>query len=136
MVKRPTAYEGFGGSIPPITKAVDAGSNPAPAIYLPHWTAMFHLEELADTLNTVSLALLIVWRSLDPDSRSKIRPEAYAGVEIAFRRIVTVLIRARATARTQKQFDKADEIRNTLNNIGVSLKDNPDGTTQWDIAQR
>jgi cysteinyl-tRNA synthetase len=37
----------------------------------------------------------------------------------------------RKTARTEKNWGRADEIRNQLDQAGVAIKDNPDGTTSW-----
>lgn len=41
------------------------------------------------------------------------------------------LILARKQARADKDWDKADEIRDKLNASGVIVKDNPDGTYSW-----
>ena len=39
------------------------------------------------------------------------------------------LIQQRTEARLAKDFNKADEIRNTLSDMGVEIEDTPDGTT-------
>ncbi|MBC7429796.1 MAG: cysteine--tRNA ligase [Bacteriovorax sp.] len=44
--------------------------------------------------------------------------------------IETLLIE-RKTARDTKNWTKSDEIRNRLNELGVVVKDNPDGTYMW-----
>ncbi len=43
------------------------------------------------------------------------------------------LIAQRKTARLKKDFKRADEVRQELASKGVVLKDNPDGTTTWEI---
>lgn len=45
--------------------------------------------------------------------------------------VLNVLIRLRAGAKADKDFELADRIRDELNGIGISLKDSPDGTT-WE----
>jgi len=44
---------------------------------------------------------------------------------------VEALIAERKDVRKNKNFKRADEIRDELANLGVELKDNPDGTTTW-----
>ena len=43
------------------------------------------------------------------------------------------LIEERKTAKSSKNWARADEIRNELTSKGVVLKDNPDGTTNWKL---
>jgi len=43
------------------------------------------------------------------------------------------LIQERSEAKKNKDWKKADEIRNYLLEKGIVLKDNPDGTTTWEI---
>jgi cysteinyl-tRNA synthetase len=44
-------------------------------------------------------------------------------------KLVNVLIEQRNNARKQKDYAKADELRNKLDEIGIVLEDKPDGTT-------
>ena len=44
---------------------------------------------------------------------------------------VLKLLEERKEARATKNFKRSDEIRNRLNELGVILKDNPDGTATW-----
>ncbi|HEY3776909.1 MAG TPA: cysteine--tRNA ligase [Rhizomicrobium sp.] len=44
-------------------------------------------------------------------------------------------IAARNAAREQRNFKEADRIRNDLAAKGIQLKDNPDGTTSWDVKR-
>lgn len=48
---------------------------------------------------------------------------------------ITELIEARQAARSGKDFKRADQIRNELAAKGVQIKDNPDGTTSWEIKR-
>ena len=56
-----------------------------------------------------------------------------ASVEID-EQLIEDLIAARLEARKAKDFSEADRIRDELAEMGVALKDGPDGTT-WEIAQ-
>ena len=44
------------------------------------------------------------------------------------------LIDARNTARAEKNFARADELRDRLNKLGVIMEDRPDGITSWRIG--
>lgn len=44
---------------------------------------------------------------------------------------ISGLIEERKQARISKNFKRSDEIRNILQEAGVEIKDNPDGTTTW-----
>ncbi|MFH1654269.1 MAG: cysteine--tRNA ligase [Pseudomonadota bacterium] len=43
------------------------------------------------------------------------------------------LIQDRLDARKNKDFAKADQIRDELANLGIKIKDKPDGTTEWSV---
>lgn len=43
------------------------------------------------------------------------------------------LIKQRLEARKNKDFKKSDTIRDELIKLGVKIKDNPDGTTSWEV---
>ena len=49
--------------------------------------------------------------------------------------LLSLLIDLRARLRKEKNFSLADEIRNRLSEIGVTLEDRPDGT-RWRIEPR
>jgi cysteinyl-tRNA synthetase len=44
-------------------------------------------------------------------------------------------IHARNAARKSRNFGEADRIRDELAAAGIQLKDNPDGTTSWDVKR-
>ena len=44
---------------------------------------------------------------------------------------IETLIAERSVARKEKNWTRSDEIRNRLNELGVVVKDNPDGTVSW-----
>jgi cysteinyl-tRNA synthetase len=46
--------------------------------------------------------------------------------------LVNVLIEQRKEARNEKNYSRADELRNKLDEIGIVLEDKPEGTT-WRI---
>jgi cysteinyl-tRNA synthetase len=46
---------------------------------------------------------------------------------------IEVLIEDRQQAKKSRDFKKSDAIRDTLKEMGVQLKDNPDGTTTWTV---
>ncbi len=48
---------------------------------------------------------------------------------------IKALIEQRERARQEKDFKRSDEIRGELASKGVFLKDNPDGTTSWEIKR-
>ena len=65
-----------------------------------------------------------VFGILEDDSYNKISDE------LAFE--VEDLINQRSKAKDSKNFDLADEIRNKLSDLGIEIKDGPDGTT-WKV---
>ena len=65
-----------------------------------------------------------VFGILEDDSYNKISDE------LAFE--VEDLINQRSKAKDSKDFDLADEIRNKLSDLGIEIKDGPDGTT-WKV---
>ena len=65
-----------------------------------------------------------VFGILEDDSYNKISDE------LAFE--VEDLINQRSKAKDSKNFDLADEIRNKLSDLGIEIKDSPDGTT-WKV---
>lgn len=44
---------------------------------------------------------------------------------------VELLLKERNEARTSKNWTRSDEIRNRLNEMGIIVKDNPDGSVSW-----
>lgn len=48
---------------------------------------------------------------------------------------ITEMIDLRKKAKAEKNFQKADEIRNELKRMGVILKDNSDGTVNWNYEK-
>ena len=65
-----------------------------------------------------------VFGILEDDSYNKVSDE------LAFE--VEDLINQRSKAKDSKDFDLADEIRNKLSDLGIEIKDGPDGTT-WKV---
>ena len=48
---------------------------------------------------------------------------------------ITRAIDARNAARKARNFGEADRIRDELAAQGIALKDNPDGTTAWEVKR-
>jgi cysteinyl-tRNA synthetase len=80
-------------------------------------------ESLAGTLGLLGDDLASL------ESREKVRHLARKGLDVSF---VEGAINDRVEARKNKDFQKADEIRNMLANKGITLLDTPKGT-QWRI---
>lgn len=47
--------------------------------------------------------------------------------------LIEKLVEERSTARKNKDFKRSDEIRNKLDEMGIILKDRPDGKTEWRV---
>lgn len=62
----------------------------------------------------------------------KIEKEAKLGDELASK-LMDIIISVRATARTQKNWEISDKIRDELKEAGIALKDNKDGSTTWGL---
>ena len=48
---------------------------------------------------------------------------------------IDALVTARSEARAAKDFAEADRIRDELTALGVTVKDNKDGTASWEIKE-
>jgi cysteinyl-tRNA synthetase len=48
---------------------------------------------------------------------------------------VNGLINARLEARKAKNWAESDRIRDELAKLGISIKDNKDGTTSWEVKR-
>lgn len=104
------------------------------------------LEPLLDDLNTPA-ALAELHRLTDPPvlraggnllgflaSTRSARAEAQvqaSGIDVA---VVEALIAERRSARAEKNWAASDRARDALMAMGVSVKDNKDGTTAWTVA--
>jgi cysteinyl-tRNA synthetase len=60
------------------------------------------------------------------DARARRRTSGAIGDEE-----ITKLIAARTAARASRDFAASDDIRKRLSDLGVEIRDNPDGTTTW-----
>ena len=49
--------------------------------------------------------------------------------------MMTSFISARLAARAAKDWKESDRIRDELAAMGVSIKDNKDGTTSWEVKR-
>ena len=48
-------------------------------------------------------------------------------------RLIAFLIKLRSKARSEKNFKLSDEIRDELKKLGVEIKDNKDGSTDYNL---
>jgi cysteinyl-tRNA synthetase len=58
--------------------------------------------------------------------------KSYNEVSDELNKEIEILIKERSTAKENKNFDLADEIRTKLENLGIEIKDTPDGTS-WQV---
>ena len=49
------------------------------------------------------------------------------------KKLIELLIKLRSEARSEKNFKLSDEIRDELKKFGVEIKDNRDGTTDYEL---
>ena len=61
-------------------------------------------------------------------------PAASGAVAPDLRARIDALVTARSAARAGKDFAEADRIRDELNRLGVTVKDNKDGTASWELT--
>ena len=61
-------------------------------------------------------------------------PAASGAVAPDLRARIDALVAARSAARSAKDFAEADRIRDELNRLGVTVKDNKDGTASWELV--
>ena len=66
--------------------------------------------------------------------RRPVQPKAQAGDQLA-QQLIQLLVDLRAQARKEKNFALADQIRDSLGQLGIRLEDRPQGTT-WTIEQK
>ena len=58
--------------------------------------------------------------------------KSYNKISDELNKEIEILIKERSTAKENKNFDLADEIRTKLENLGIEIKDTPDGTS-WQV---
>ena len=69
----------------------------------------------------------------DPAEYQKRRKKTATSSKGVDSEFVEKLIADRAAARKTKDFAKADAVKKQLADMGIELKDKPDGTTEWKI---
>ncbi len=82
----------------------------------------------AATLNLVDVLFNRLGGEVLGIVREQYPPDGAADDEL-MNKLVNVLIEQRNDARKQKDYARADELRNKLDEIGIILEDKPDGTT-------
>ena len=86
-------------------------------------TSMKHAIELKKIVNSFIVEVLgITWINEFKDNRQEKEKRV-------LKSLIDMIIDIRQQARNEKKFDIADNIRNSLLNLGIELKDNPDKTT-------
>ena len=55
--------------------------------------------------------------------------------QVHLNRIIVKLIEKRLVARAAKNWKESDRIRDELDAMGVTIKDNKDGTTSWEVKR-
>jgi cysteinyl-tRNA synthetase len=103
------------------------------------------IEALADDLNTprmiaelhalrktgraADLLATLAFLGIDPVHEEVVQLSASASIEVEAK------IVARKAARERKDWKESDRIRDELLALGVTLKDNKDGTTSWQVRR-
>jgi cysteinyl-tRNA synthetase len=114
--------------------------------------AIVHLHELADSFSGQTVSDATLARRFDSFANSLKLLGLYDGIleyvqnanpdqsirsdlEIAWTKNVEKLVATRTSAKRNRDFKDADRIRDELIRMGVSLSDNPDGTTTWEVKR-
>ncbi|MGM0586938.1 MAG: cysteine--tRNA ligase [Bacteroidota bacterium] len=90
----------------PLRKDIEEGNIPS------------NIEEAKNAVRAIADDVLGIWPEADQQGRSELVDQ-----------LVEMLIEFRAEARENKNFELADSIRDRLADIGVQLKDGPEGTS-------
>jgi cysteinyl-tRNA synthetase len=90
----------------PLRKDIEEGNIPS------------NIEEVKNAVRAIADDVLGIWPEADQQGRSEL-----------VNQLVEMLIEFRAEARDNKNFELADSIRDRLADIGVQLKDGPEGTS-------
>jgi cysteinyl-tRNA synthetase len=69
----------------------------------------------------------------DPDAYHKRMHKRVKAVKGADTEYIEKLVEERRQARSNKDFKRADDIRDELSKMGVEIKDRPDNTTEWKL---
>lgn len=86
--------------------------------------AVKYVQDNMGLINQDPEAVLQALAKLDHDTGS-------SGVDAAW---IEALLEERKTAKAQKNWARADEIRKQLTAKNIELKDNPDGSTSWKVG--
>ncbi|MGB7698221.1 MAG: DALR domain-containing protein, partial [Methylovirgula sp.] len=86
-----------------------------------------------DAANSIHAIIQLKGFSLKTNTSGVLIVGNETGAEFESR--VDELLRARNEARADKDWAKADQIRNQLDAMGIALTDNKDGTTSWEVKR-
>ena len=117
--------DGYGGGLPTRQTVIDALSddlNTPLAITILH--ALRDKDELLESLKFIGIDLMSYAATRDVQLNTNVDVREVEG-----------LITARLAARKARDFKEADRIRDDLLAKGIQLKDNPDGTTSWEVKR-
>lgn len=67
------------------------------------------------------------------DESESVASDSGSGKNAAIDGLMQFIIDERKEARANKDWGKSDKIRDTLGSLGIKLKDNKDGSTEWSI---
>lgn len=87
----------------------------------------FDLSLLAEQQDLPGEALQSIYQELAGDSLSP---------DLSPAETLSAIIELRKAAKAAKNWPQADAVRKHLTDIGITLKDNKDGTTSWELAAR
>jgi cysteinyl-tRNA synthetase len=104
-----------------LNRFLDEGKKPSPKSKARVWSGVRRLSEATGLFGSVPKEYLERQKARGLRSSAISEPE------------IQKLLDERKSARTAKDFKRSDQIRAELAAKGVQIKDNPDGTTSWEI---
>ena len=66
------------------------------------------------------------------ETENSMKEEESENMELT-KKLIELLIKLRSEARSEKNFKLSDEIRDELKKLGVEIKDNRDGSTEYNF---
>ncbi len=103
--------------------------------FKPESKLIMAMEVVSELLHRLKGIGMLVGSSNELEALKRQLLEEALPAENQFEVEVRRLVHARDKARADRDFDKADQIRNELESRGVVVKDNADGTSTWELKK-